>query len=66
MDDIPEVDLPGSARLRPGKPGGGRPKRALRLRTVKPRVKQTVINTGDEIQTIIWHVIKCPKCNSGT
>jgi len=51
---MPDVNLP----------AGGRSKRAPRGRTVKPTTKQAVVNTGDEVRTIIWHVIKCPACKS--
>ena len=63
LDNMPEVDLPGSARLCPGKPGG-QARHPLRGDTVKPKAKQAVINTGDKIRTIIWYVIKCPRCGS--
>lgn len=53
LDNIPDINLP-----------GGRSKRSPRSRTAKPKVKQAVINTGEDVRTIIWRVIKCPECGS--
>ena len=42
----------------------GGQKKVHQPKTVRPKAKQSVINTGDKVRTIIWYVIKCPKCKS--
>ena len=42
----------------------GGQKKAHQPKPVRPKAKQSVINTGNKVRTIIWHVIRCPKCKS--
>ena len=49
LDNMPDVDLPGGRK---------------RSRSVRPKAKATAINTGADIRTVIWHVIKCPFCGA--
>ena len=53
LDGIQYVELPPA-----------RSERSHRIREAVPKEKMSVINTGDGVQTVIWHVIKCPECGS--